>query len=203
MESAFTGMTPTNKTMKSPINNRSTWPHGLVRTINLVFFALVLTGTSLLGKGREADLPSPQCDSLNVPEGNRLSAHLYALGVQIYRWNGTSWVFVAPDATLYADPCFNGEVGTHYAGPTWEAEDGSKVVAAKFAECTPHRGAIPWLRLDAVSSSTEGRFAGITHVLRVNTIGGTVPATAGAFVGDEARVPYTAEYYFYRAVVNE
>jgi len=190
----------TNTTMKSLINKQSIWPHGLVRTITSAFLALVLfTGTSVMGKGREADLPSPQCDSLNIPAGNRLSAHVYALGVQIYRWNGTSWVFVAPDATLYADPGFNGEVGTHYAGPTWEAEDGSKVAAAKFADCTPNRGAIPWLRLDAVSSSPQGRFAGISHVLRLNTIGGTAPATAGTFVGDEARVPYTAEYYFYRA----
>jgi Protein of unknown function (DUF3455) len=148
-----------NKIMKSPINNRSIWPRGLVRTITFAFLALVLfTGTSLMGKDREADLPSPQCDSLNVPVGNRLSAHVYALGVQIYRWNGTSWVFVGPDATLYADLGFNGEVGAHYAGPTWEAEDGSKVVAAKFADCTPNRGAIPWLRLDAVSSSPQGRF---------------------------------------------
>lgn len=193
-----------NKTMKSFINNHSIWPNGLVRAINFAFLALVLcTGTSLLGKGHEADLPSPQCDSLNVPAGNRVSAHVYAKGVQIYRWNGASWAFVAPEATLYADPCYNGEVGTHYAGPTWEAEDGSKVVAARVADCTPNRGAIPWLRLDAVTSSPQGRFGRITHVLRVNTIGGTAPATAGAFVGDEARVPYTTEYYFYRAVGNE
>src|SRR5688572_16525313 len=192
-----------NKTMKSLINNFSIWPHGLIRTISFTFLALVLSAGSSMAGGREADLPSPQCDSLNVPAGNRISGHVYAKGVQIYRWNGTSWAFVAPEATLYADPCFNGEVGTHYAGPTWEAEDGSKVVAARFADCLPDRGAIPWLRLDAVSSSPQGRFGRITHVLRVNTIGGTAPATAGAFVGDEARVPYTTEYYFYRAVGNE
>src|SRR5436190_4451495 len=190
----------TNKTMKSLINSHSSRPYGLVRTITFSFLALVLlTGTSLMGKDRDADLPSPQCDSLNVPAGNRVSAHLYALGVQIYRWNGTAWAFVGPDATLYADQGFNGQVGTHYVGPTWEAEDGSKVVAAKFSDCLPNRGAIPWLRLDAVTSSPQGRFAGITHVQRVNTIGGTAPTTAGTFVGDEARVPYTAEYYFYKA----
>src|SRR6476620_7541667 len=190
----------TNTTMKSFSNNNSSRSHGLVRTIAVIFLALVqFTGTSLMAKGREADLPSPQCDSLNVPAGNRVSAHVYALGVQIYRWNGTAWAFVVPDATLYADQGFNGQVGTHYVGPTWEAEDGSKVVAAKFADCLPNRGAIPWLRLDAVTSSPQGRFAGITHVQRGNTIGGTAQATAGTFVGDEARVPYTAEYYFYRS----
>ena len=92
--------------MKSPINAHSVWPRGLVRTINVTCLAAVLfTGTSLMGKGREADLPSPQCDSLNVPAGNRISSRVYAKGVQIYRWNGTSWAFVGPEATLYADPC--------------------------------------------------------------------------------------------------
>jgi len=33
---------------------------------------------------------------------------------------------------------------------------------------------------------------------RFNTIGGTAPAEAGTVFGEEARVPYTAEYYFYR-----
>ncbi len=109
----------TNNTMKSPGNHHSIWPHGLVRTINFTALALLLfTGTSLMAGGREADLPSPQCDSLHVPAGNRISSRVYAKGVQIYRWNGTSWAFVAPEATLYADPCFNGEIGTHYAGAT-------------------------------------------------------------------------------------
>src|SRR5688500_15105043 len=177
-----------NKTMKSPINNHSIWPRGLVRTINFILVALVLfTGTSLMAGSREVDLPSPQCDGLNVPAGSRISAHVYALGVQIYRWNGTSWVFVGPDATLYAEPGFYGEIGTHYAGPTWEAEDGSKVVAARVADCIPDRGAIPWLRLGAVSSWPHGRFGGVTHVLHVKTIGGTAAGTAGAVVGERER----------------
>ena len=28
---------------------------------------------------------------------------MYAEGVQIYRWNGTSSIFVAPEAELFAD----------------------------------------------------------------------------------------------------
>ena len=151
---------------------------------------------------RAPELPSPVCDEINAPAGQRVSAHVYAVGVQIYRWSGTNWVFVAPEATLFADPCYAWEVGIHYAGPTWEATDGSKVVAARINGCTPERGAIPWLLLGATSTSDHGRFGRTTHIQRVNTIGGTAPAEAGAFVGDEARVPYTTEYYFYRAPRN-
>ena len=46
------------------------------------------------------ELPSPICDSLQVPVGNVLAFRMYARGVQIYRWNGSSWQFVAPSATL-------------------------------------------------------------------------------------------------------
>ena len=62
------------------------------------------------------DLPS-QCDSLQVPAGHKLFFRAYALGVQKYKWNGSIWEFVAPEATLYATPNYRGKIGTHYAGP--------------------------------------------------------------------------------------
>src|SRR5215212_1784351 len=40
---------------------------------------------------RAPDLPSALCDRLQVRSGNKVAFHVYALGVQIYRWNGTSW----------------------------------------------------------------------------------------------------------------
>jgi hypothetical protein len=55
---------------------------------------------------------------LRVPAGNKVASHVYAAGVQIYRWDGSSWVFLAPEATLFADYGFHGVVGIHYAGPT-------------------------------------------------------------------------------------
>jgi hypothetical protein len=40
----------------------------------------------------------------------------------------------------------------------------------------------------------------VTHIQRVNTAGGIAPATPGSIVGQEARIPYTTEYLFYRAM---
>ena len=92
---------------------------------------------------RAPDLPSPLCNRLQV-QGGRVAFHVYALGVQIYRWNGASWVFVAPAARLFADAEYHGQVGTHYAGPTWESNSGGKVVASRLEGCTPDPTAIPW-----------------------------------------------------------
>ena len=43
-----------------------------------------------------------------------------------------------------------------------------------------------------------GIFARTTYIQRVNTVGGRAPSTAGTSNGQIVRVPYTAEYYFYR-----
>ena len=147
------------------------------------------------------DLPSPLCDSIEVPAGNRLISRVYAVGAQIYRWNGTSWAFVEPVATLFSDPNYHGKVGTHYLGPTWESNSGSKVLAARVAGtgCTPDATAIPWLLLQTVSTDGPGIFSSVTYIQRVNTKGGLVPTAPGSSIGAVAEVPYTAEYYFYRA----
>jgi Protein of unknown function (DUF3455) len=139
------------------------------------------------------------CQELQVPAGNKVAFHVYADGVQIYRWNGSSWSFVAPDAKLFADSGENGVVGTHYAGPTWESNSGSKVVGSVLERCTPDPSAIPWLLLKAVSTEGPGIFHRVTFIQRVNTVGGIAPTDAGNVVGEVVKVPYTAEYYFYRA----
>ena len=144
------------------------------------------------------DLP-PTCGVVAAPAGSKLLFHTYALGVQIYRWNGMRWTFVGPEARLYADANYRGLVGTHYGGPTWESNSGSTVVAARVDGCTPDVEAIPWLLLRSVSNGGSGIFTKADHIQRVNTAGGLEPAAAGTAVGEEKRVPYTAEYYFYRS----
>ena len=145
------------------------------------------------------ELPA-QCSSLQVEQGNKLALHVYARGVQIYRWNGGTWDFVAPNASLFAEENYFGEIGSHYVGPTWESKSGSKVVGRRVTGtgCTPDTSAIPWLLLERVSNSGAGIFSKVTFIQRVNTTGGTAPTTPASFVGEVKEVPYTAEYYFYR-----
>ena len=146
------------------------------------------------------ELPA-QCSSIQVEAGNEVSFHTYAKGVQIYRWNGTAWVFVAPVATLFAEKNFFGEVGTHYIGPKWESKSGSKVEGRRVAGtgCRPDPTAIEWLLLSRFDSTGPGIFANVTFIQRVNTTGGLAPSQPGTTLDEIKEVPYTAEYYFYRA----
>ena len=138
------------------------------------------------------------CDRLNAPEGSRLLYHVYASGVQIYRWNGTAWALYGPDAILSADAGGKSVVGTHSVGPRWDSNSGSRVDGTVIDRCTPNPNAIAWLLLSAKASG-NGIFSTVTHIQRVNTVGGVAPSTPGAFVGDEVRIDYSTEYFFYRA----
>ena len=172
------------------------------RLFVLLAFAALALPAAAAARANEFDrgpeLPLPLCESIQVPAGNELAFHSFATGVQVYKWNGTAWAFVEPVANLYADAGFRGQVGTHYAGPTWESNGGSKVVAKRVDNtgCTPDANAIPWLLLEVVLN--DG-FNAATYIQRVNTSGGVAPTTPGTTVGQEARIPYTAEYFFYRA----
>ena len=69
--------------------------------------------------------------SLQAPAGSTLYLEALASGVQIYECSRKpdatyEWTFKAPEATLTAR---SGQpLGKHYAGPTWEALDGSTTV---------------------------------------------------------------------------
>ena len=143
-----------------------------------------------------------------VPEGNKLAFALDATGVQTYQCQanaagGFAWTFIAPDADLFKRQGRRPKLaGTHYAGPTWEALDGSTVVAARVAGHTQDPSAIPWLLLQATSHTGKGKMSDVTYIHRLDTVGGIAPAATSCdadHVGANADVDYTATYYFYAA----
>ncbi|HUM45865.1 MAG TPA: DUF3455 domain-containing protein [Chitinophagales bacterium] len=151
-------------------------------------------------------------DTIAVPDGNKVIWHTYASGVQIYEVTESTtnpgqfvWTFVAPSATLYKKPDFTKQVGTHYAGPTWEATvgpaKGKYVIGTKISSVTGDVSAIPWLLLKAVPSTDPEYYSTVTYIQRLYTTGGLAPATGATAenLGMQQSVPYTAAYYFYGA----
>jgi hypothetical protein len=143
--------------------------------------------------------------SLTLPAAYQLASGAHATGYQIYQCGPAKedasrvvWNFKAPEANLTdAD---GKPIGHHYAGPTWESTDGSKVVGQlKVSDPGPDMESIAWLLLDAKSNAGSGVFANVTAILRVATHGGKAPAGGcdAARLGSELRVPYTADYLFY------
>jgi len=144
--------------------------------------------------------------SVRAPVDQEAFLEVLASGVQIYACAAKSnqptafeWAFRAPEAALVDRS--GRAIGKHYAGPTWESVDGSAVVGdVKARDPGSDPSAIPWLLLTAKSSTGTGVFTQTKSIQRLKTVGGAAPAQpcGAANVGEIARVPYTATYYFYR-----
>jgi len=154
-------------------------------------------------------------DIIQVPAGNHLFREGHAVGTQDYACLSTGWASPAfgPQATLFNDD--NDQIITHFLSPnpfesdtprpTWQdSRDTSTVWGNPIpgATYTPDSTAIPWLLLEVVGA-TEGptggdRMTGTTYIQRVNTTGGLKP-TGSCTEGAKALVPYTADYFFYKA----
>lgn len=158
---------------------------------------LLLCATAALAAQADTDNRAPEVPhDIAVPAGNKVHFHALGVGVQIYTWNGSSWGAAVPEATLFHA---EGVVAIHFAGPTWESNSGSRVVGAlPPVSVTVDTNAIPWLRLKAATAEGPGIFADTTYIQRVNTVGGKAPSADGTVVGQVARVPYAADYFFYR-----
>src|SRR5258706_16126058 len=77
--------------------------------------------------------PSVIPQQLNPGAKESMTLIVPAKGVQIYECRSNKagvyeWTFVAPEAELF-DTTGN-PIGKHYAGPSWEATDGTQTAAA-------------------------------------------------------------------------
>lgn len=131
------------------------------------------------------------------------ASEAFASGVQIYtcssRADAYAWQLKAPDATL--KDAKGNVVGKHFAGPTWQASDGSSVTGEVMnTSASPDAGAIPWLVLRAKAHDGAGTMAKVDVIVRTRTEGGVAPRTGcdAGHVGSEVRIPYRGVYLFFR-----
>ncbi len=177
-------------------------PGAWLRT--LAGIALVAVTAAAATSATAADNRAPEVpDEIALPgTTNVVHFHGYAEGVQIYTWNGNDWGNAVPRATLFDED--GNVVIAHFGtpnGPAWRSNSGSEVVGKlPPKKVTPDLTAIPWLLLAAIPDLTHGPgvLANTTFIHRVHTAGGLAPFEPGAFVGQVAEVPYTADYFFYR-----
>jgi len=161
---------------------------------------------------------------IQVPAGNKAFLEGHATGTQNYVClpsnNGFAWTFFAPQATLFNDN--DKQITTHFLSPnpfeggtlraTWQhSQDTSAVWGSTIQMSSDPRfvkpGAIPWLLLQVVGAQDGPNYGDKlnpirpTYIHRVNTVGGTAPATgcaAASDVGKKLFVPYKADYFFYK-----
>jgi hypothetical protein len=175
-------------------------PYGSAR-VGPALLCAWLAGCAASAGVKPADVPA----ALIPPATQVLIQDLHATGVQVYECQPAKndparfeWLFKRPEANLSTMRGRN--VGKHYAGPTWEAMDGSKVTGEVIARSnSPDQNAIPWLLLSAKTTSGSGMFSAVKSIQRLHTVGGAAPpgGCGQDQVGQELRVPYSADYLFY------
>ncbi len=172
--------------------------------------------------------PPPVPTDIQVPEGNEAFLLGRGVGTQNYvcqpqptgPLGQVAWTLFTPQATLFSD--LGDQLTTHFFSPnpdeggivrvTWQDSQDSSTVWARLTGSIPDptaSGAIGWLRLQTVGKRV-GPFGGdtlakATFIQRLNTVGGSAPATGCdvlADVGHKAFIPYTADYFFYKAVAR-
>ncbi len=168
-----------------------------IRVVLYGGIAVVAAATLAISYGAQQ---APQ--KLQPPANEQLVLQVHAKGDQIYTCKADgdhfAWTLKGPEAKLFdkADK----EIGKHFAGPSWEANDGSRVTGKAVAnEPSPDPDSIPWLLVTVVSRSGEGALAHVTSIQRLNTKGGKAPAGGcdAANAGKELRISYSADYLFY------
>jgi len=119
--------------------------------------------------------------------------------------------YLSPDT----NPNANAPSPLPFGSPTWESSLDSSMVwgnkiasiaAGSDANSCPITGSIPCLLLQAIGTAPGPAGFGIltntTYIQRLNTNGGSAPATGcstASEVGSQTLVPYQADYYFYSA----
>ena len=123
---------------------------------------------------------------------------VHATGAQIYECQAKAkqnpaWSFREPIAALMEDGT---TIGRHFAGPTWQFDDGS-LVTGKQIEATPGASAtdVPQLKLNVVGRFGRGRLDGVAHVYRIDTNGGALTGPCQV-PGELKAITYEAIYVF-------
>jgi hypothetical protein len=163
-------------------------------TVAIISAAIMIFAVSIFGQ----EVPA----QLQPPANEQLLVQAHAKGDQVYTCKDDAekfmWTLKAPDAQLFDKD--NKPFGKHFAGPSWQANDGSKVTGKAVGNApSPDANSIPWLLVTVVSRDGNGVLSSVTSIQRINTKGGRAPTSGcdATQVDKEVRVPYTADYRFF------
>jgi hypothetical protein len=163
-----------------------------------ILTALAALTVALIPVARAQQIPA----QLQPPANQQLLVQVHAKGDQIYTCKADAdkfaWTLKAPDAQLFDK---DGKLfGKHFAGPSWEATDGSRVTGKASANVpSSDADSVPWLLVNVVGHDGHGVLSTAATIQRLNTKGGKAPATGcdATHAGAEVRAPYSADYLFY------
>ena len=148
--------------------------------------------------------PDGLSPALRAPSSEQPAIMLSAQGAQLFECKpneaggGFAWKFVSSDVQLYEGAR---SVAT-LKSPTQidSTADRSSVEGQLLSSQDAGSENLPWASFTARPTGDTGIFAGVSRILRASTRGGIAPTTGcdAGHTGAAARVPFSADYYFYK-----
>lgn len=218
----------TNKNVNKKTTIASGLLIGCIAALGVVFtstlpHAALIESQSQAAQARNISVPPLPPDLDEVPPPNEVVFVGHAIGTQNYvcvpSGSGFAWSLFTPQATLFGT---NGQqLTTHFFSPNpdpednltvraaWQNSHDSSTVWARVTDSSSDAnfvapGAIPWLTAQTAGVQEgplgSGQMTTITFIQRLNTVGGSAPATGCGLatdVGKRAFVPYEADYFFF------
>lgn len=209
--------------MQNSITTTNRFSHGLAKSLCATVLAAAL-GESARADEIKAPAVAAQ---IQVPAGNKAFLIGQAAGTQNYicrpAGGGVKFMLFTPEAMLsegqqqltshfFSPNPFEANTdatvrASHMIRPTWRHSRDTSMVWAKpvpdAVSAAPNT--IPWLLLQVVGAQAGpnggATLTSTTFIQRINTSGGMAPTDGCAVVGDignQAYVPYSADYVFYK-----
>lgn len=152
---------------------------------------------------RQPGLPA----DVRVPAGHQAVLEARGLGELQYECQATSlspwqYAWLPRDRSIELRDTSNNSITLARSARAWIHRDGSELAVREFVEVDNGAANLPLQRARVEPSNLPGTLSNISYIQRIRTVGG-LPATrncSAAELGMRVRVPYEADYVFWRQV---
>ncbi len=150
---------------------------------------------------RQPTLPA----DIRVPAGHQAVLEARGIGELQYECQATSrapwqYAWLPRDRSIELRDTANNSIMLARSARAWIHRDGSELVVREFVEVDNGAPNLPLQRARVEASTLPGTLSNISYIQRIRTVGGlpSVRNCSAAEVGMRVRVPYEADYVFWR-----
>ncbi len=150
---------------------------------------------------RQPTLPA----DIRVPAGHQAVLEARGVGELQYECQATSlspwqYAWLPRDRSIELRDSANNTITLARSARSWVHRDGSELVVREFVEVDNGAPNLPLQRARVEASKLPGTLSNISYIQRIRTVGGlpSVRNCSSAELGMRVRVPYEADYVFWR-----
>lgn len=143
---------------------------------------------------------------IRVPSGHQAVLQAHGMGELQYECQATNrspwqYAWLPRDRSIELRDSSNNTITLARSARSWVHRDGSELAVREFVEVENGMVNLPLQRVRVEPSTQPGTLNNISYIQRIRTLGGlpTIRNCSAAELGMRVRVPYEADYVFWRS----